>query len=263
VDLNKLAAVVAALCLLAAAASAGVLLTMESQTPGQEGQAQQKIYLGGDRIRVEAENSGDFDVVIFRQDLGVFWIVDPEEKSYTELTRDDLEQLSTRLQQMTEMLKAQLQELPPEQREQIEQMMGSQGLKPVEPTFEKVASGETVGDWTADKYVGTLNGVKQVELWTADYRELGLKAEDFQVLEEMGKMFEAFSQDAAALFKVRTEAGEGHFSGLPVKTVNFSAGQPAGETVVQEVKKQDFKPALFEVPEGYKKETMSDKMQEE
>src|SRR5690349_4762187 len=44
--------------------------------------------------------------------------------------------------------------------------------------------------------------------------------------------------------------------GIPVKTIAYRDGQPAFQSEVKEVKKQDFAAAIFEVPAGLAKKQM-------
>lgn len=93
----------------AAQAQAGVLMVNVSKSFDQPDQARtDKIYIDKDRVRVE-ENAGQ--IAVFRQDKEVFWTIDPQTKTYTEMTRQDLEKLKSRMDEATRQMDEQMKNL--------------------------------------------------------------------------------------------------------------------------------------------------------
>jgi hypothetical protein len=251
---KTLFAVLCAATMGAMAAQAGVVIV---NTETQTGQAavQNKTYLDKDRVRIELKGQSADQMFIFRQDKGVFWFVDNSAKTYTEMTKADLDNMLNAVKQM----ETNLQMIPAEQRAEI--MKSMQGQIPFavpRPTYTKAASGEKAGQWTCDKYEGTLDGKKYEDVWTTDLKKLGLAAEDFTVLQEMGKFFEGFAKNAGNFFKVGSDewAQGGGYAGVPVKTIMYTDGKAASTREIKEIKRQDLAVALFELPTGYAKKEM-------
>jgi len=106
-----------------------------------------------------------------------------------------------------------LKDLPPEQRQMMEQYMkGMTPGKAPEITYKKVATGQKVGAWTTMQYQGTREGEKVSEVWTADWKALGLAKEDFTVLQDMSKFWESMIKSSQGFFKVEGETVD--FPGL-------------------------------------------------
>jgi hypothetical protein len=243
-----------AMILGAVAAQAGVMMVNIDTQIGQAAM-QNKTYLDKDKVRIELESKDAGQVFIFRQDKQVFWFIDTKAKTYTEMTKADLDNMLNAVKQMEENLKM----IPEEQRAEI--MKSMQGQIPFavpHPVYKKTATGEKVGQWTCDKYEGTLDGNKYDEVWTADAKKLGLAAEDFTVMAEMAKFFEGFAKGAGSFFKVGSDewAQGGGYAGMPVKSIMYTNGTAASTRELKEIKRQNLAAKLFELPDGLTKKEM-------
>ena len=109
-------------------------------------------------------------MAIFDGGKQVLYIVDPARKTYMEMTKADVDQLSAQLQGAMAQMKAQLEKLPPAQRAQMEAMM-----KGVQRTR---TGSDTVGRWTCDKYDLTQGGRKIGEVCTVNATTLGFGTTD-------------------------------------------------------------------------------------
>ena len=245
---------------------AGVLMvsvTVSSDNP--EEKFEQKAFVDKDRMRVELSGDDVDQIIIFRKDKDVFWFIDNKDQTYFEMTREDLREMKAQVDEAMKEFEAQMKDLPPEQRQMMETMMkGKMPEKAPEMTYKKVASGEKVNQWTCDQYEGFLEGEKKMEMWTTDWKKLGLKPEDFQVMQDMADFFGEFVEDQASFLQVGAESPEmiadkSQFAGLPVKVIDYSEGSEAHTTQLIEVKEQDFASSLFELPAGLKKKDMGTK----
>jgi hypothetical protein len=246
-----------AVVFLAVRAQAGLVILNTNESKGQSGTTtnQEKMCLEKDRIRVEMKGPATDQAFIFRQDKEVFWFIDNNAKTYTEMTKADLENMQTAIKQMQENLK----NLPAEQRAMIQKsMQATMPFSAPHPVYKKVTSGEKVNQWTCDKYEGYLDNKKQDEIWTTDPKKLGFSADDFAVVQEMGKFFEGFTKMSIPFYKVGSEewAKEQGYAGMPVKTISSTNGQATNTREIKEIKRQDLPAALFELPAGLKKSEM-------
>ncbi len=209
------------------------------------------------------EGTGRNDVMIFRGDRQVLWMIDNQAKVYREMTKADVDRIGGQVNEMMAKMQEQLKNMPPQQRQMVEKMMKSRmgGMagtaQPAKTEYTKVASGQEINQWTCDKYEGIREGQKQREVWTAAPGQLGLDMGDFKVMQQMGEFFKGFSRfGSEAPFRVGSEAAqqEGDYSGVPVRQIFYQGGRPTLKTEIKEVRRENFDSSLFELPEGYKKQ---------
>jgi hypothetical protein len=257
---HTLAAVAAALGLAAAPAAAadGVLIAMKT-TRGTTTTTHQ-TEIEKTRMRSEMESNGRKMIMIFDGGAGVMRTIDDQAKTYTEITKADVERLSAQMSGAMAQMQEQLKNLPPEQRARMEAMLQGRGAAmnaiAGPPTEYKKVGTDTVGRWKCDKYEGTKNGEKTSEVCTVDPSAIGFTPGDFEVTKQMAEFFsKMMPQGMESLFRVGTASANG-FSGLPVRMVSFSKGAPSSVTEMTEVGRQNFADSVFAVPAGYTKREM-------
>src|SRR5262249_10927181 len=163
---------------------------------------------------------GTTHVVLFDADKEALYIITPNQKSYSELTKADADRLGAQVNDAMAQMKAQLANMPPEQRAMVEKMMASRmggaGTGAGAKTEYRKVGTDTVGKWTCDKYEGSQNGQKTSEVCTIDPTTLGIGLGDVQVLQQFAEFFKKMIPMAAGGVQGFGEAG---LSGFPVKTV--------------------------------------------
>ena len=255
--------VAAALGLLAlpALAADGVVIVQKTTVGGNPPQTN-RVQIEGHRMRAEvAGASGAQQIIIFDGGKGVFEIVDLAGKTYTEMTKADVEQLGGQMSAAMAQMQAQMKSLPPEQRERIEAMMKGRGMATggAAPKIEyKKVGTDTVGKWTCDKYEGWQEGKKVSDLCTVAPRALGLTDADFAVARDLADFFKNLTKmlpaGATDMLKIGAP-GEQGFQGIPVRSVT----QAAGNTItseMSEISRQSIPDSAFEVPAGFEKRSM-------
>jgi hypothetical protein len=252
--------VLVALCLLATplAADAGVLIVEKTTVAGGAPQTHQ-IQIDKDAMRVEHEvGPGEKGAVVFDGAKQLLWIVNYDKKSYTEMTKADVDRMGQQMGDATARVQEQLRNLPPDQRAQVEAMMKSRGMPGVKAgprtTYRKVGT-DTVGRWTCDRYEGYLEAQKTSELCTVDPKVLGLTAADFDVARKLADYFrQLMPNQAESMFRVG-QGDEQGFSGVPVRRVVLAGSRPSTSEMT-EVSRQTFAPSTFEVPAGFRKQVI-------
>ena len=78
-----------------------------------------KLLVESDRVRIETE-TGRGDVIIFRGDQQVMWIIDNKAKAYREMTKADVDRLGGQVIDMMAKMREQMEKMPPQQREMVE-----------------------------------------------------------------------------------------------------------------------------------------------
>jgi hypothetical protein len=250
------AVVVAAACSLgsiAVQAADGVLI-VEQSTTGTKTQTHQ-IQIAKDRIRAETTGAaGEKQAMVFDGAKQVMWMINYDKKTYSEMTKADVDRLGGQMSDAMTKMQQQMANLPPEQRARIEAMMAGRGMAPgaaPKTEYKKVGT-DKVGKWTCDKYEGSRNGQKTAELCTVDPPALGFTAADLEVAHQLQAFFEKVMPPGADnMFRIGTGQGQ-EFSGVPVRRVSFGATPTTSE--VTAVSRQSFPDATFAVPDGFQKE---------
>jgi hypothetical protein len=233
-------------------ASAGIVMTTQTQNleKPKEQPFIQNTYLEKDMIRMDMKAEKSDMATIFRGDKELFWMIDHKKKTYTEMTKEDLEKIQKAAEELMAKMQDAMKNLP----------KGMQGIMPgaekkSEIIYKKVASGEKVNQWTCDKYEGTRDGKKEVEIWTSDWKKLGLKAENLNGFERMGNFFSSMLKGMSWYYKAGTdEKTTSMYVGFPVKTVSYTKDKAVSQYEIKEIKEQELNSTMFDAPEGYKKE---------
>jgi Domain of unknown function (DUF4412) len=248
---------VAAMCVLTGTlqAASGVLIVSkttssggapDSRLEGALGDRTSRVQIAGTRMRSESTDTrGEKHVMVFDGQKQVLDIIDISKKTYTEMTKDDLEKVADTVAQMQKRMET----MPPAQRAKMEAAMKARPIQ-----YKKTGTG-TVGKWTCDKYEGFDKGQKTSEVCTVDPKVLGFALTDLEVSRQLAEFFKKMMPTAGAqqVFTVGTVADQG-FSGLPVRRTTTIAGREM-TTEITEVSRQTFPDSIFAVPEGFQKQS--------
>jgi hypothetical protein len=211
------------------------------------------------RMRTETVGpNGRKQIMIFDGNAQVMRIIDEGAKTYSEMTKADVERMAAQMSGAMAQMQAQMQNLPPEQRARIEAMMqqgrGMIGAAvPARPEYKKSGT-DKVGRWTCDKYEGTRNGEKASEICTVDPSAFGFAMGDFEITKQFAEFFsKMMPQGMERLFTVGT-SGPAGFSGIPVRSVSYGAdGKQTSTMEMTDATRQSFPDSLFAVPAGFQK----------
>jgi hypothetical protein len=255
---SVLAAVVVCSMTDAAWAADGVLIVQQTTTAS--GPRTNQVQIAKDRMRAEVSGpAGATQVVIFDATKQVIDIVNVERKTYTEMTKADLDNMAAQAQQMMSQVQATMANLPPAQRAQIEAMMAARGMGagasavPAKIEYRKTGT-DHVAKWNCDKYDVYRGPQKTSEVCTVSPAVLGLAAGDIDVMRQLGQFFKQIAAQASTMFDLG-QANDPGFIGVPVRSVMTVAGQPI-TTELTDVSHQTFADSLFVVPDGFQKEDM-------
>lgn len=234
-----------------AQAADGILITQRVTSGGAP--LTVHVQIETTRMRTEmAGPNGATNVMIFDGGKQVLYFVDPARKTYTEMTKADVDRVSAQLQGAMAQMQAQLEKLPPAQRAQMEAMMKG-GVKAValQPT-----GSDKVGSWTCDKYDLTQDGQKFGEVCMVNPTTLGFGATDFDVMRQMGAFYSAMAPLMPTQLPGVSAIDQRGSSDFPVKTV-IMMGQGQMTTEVIEAGRRTFPDSLFAVPAGFTKQDLT------
>jgi hypothetical protein len=242
----------------AAWAAQGVVVVEKTTTNGTPRTSQ--VQMTSQRMRADVGTTGgQQQTVIFDGAKQVMYLVNVERKTYSTMTKADVDQMGAQLSGAMAQMQAAMAGMSPEQRAQMEAMMKGRGMPampgmggpPARPEYTKGGT-QRVGKWTCDVYEMTTAGQKTGELCTVSPQALGFTAADFEVSRQMANFLRGLiPQGADAVFQVGSQ--EQGFSGVPVRRVTTVAGQQI-VSEVESVSRQDVPDSVFAVPEGFQQE---------
>ncbi len=263
-SMKRLVPTALALCALVASAHAanGVVISMKTTSGGSSTTSQ--IQLDANHMRAQmAGRGGGQNGVIFDGTKQTMYIIDDTKKTYSEITKDDLDRLAAQMQQMQSQMQGAMANLTPEQRAQIEGMMRGRGARGMpgmaagavaKPTYKKTGT-DKVGKWTCDKYEGYEGERKTSEVCTVAPGALGLTESDFAVSKDFAKFFSTIVPQASSqIFSLGTLEDRG-FVGFPIRSIEYAAdGSVSGTHELSDVTHQNIPDATFAPPSGYAKQ---------
>src|SRR5581483_10007160 len=178
-------------------AADGILIVQKTTTAG--GTQTHEVQIEQNRMRAETAGMGARggmdagpQAIIFDGAKQTLWIVNEARKTYSEMTKADVDRLGGQMSAMMAQMQEQMKNMPPEQRARMEAMMRGRGAPGAgaapKTTYKKIGS-DTVGKWKCDKYEGYQGDKKVSELCTVEPSVLGFTAADFQVTKELAQFF--------------------------------------------------------------------------
>lgn len=190
------------------------------------------------------------------------YIIDDSEKSYIVLDKAAMEQLAKQVSTAMEKMKEQMAKLPPEQRAQLEQMMGGAATgEGKEWKVDLAATGktETVEGRKCAVWDVTRNGNLDEQICVVPYSALPGKEDLKAVFAKFAKIFEDMAKSVPMLagmmsneFTAQVKAG-----GFPVRSRGYENGKLIDEETLVKVWREEAVPAsMFEIPAGYKQKQL-------
>jgi hypothetical protein len=219
----------------------GIFMTQRVTSGGEPITVQ--VHIDATRMRTEMVGpNGATNVTIFDGGKQVLYIIDPARKTYTEMTKADVDRVGAQLQGATADIQSQLEKLPPAQRADIQAMMKGVELRRT--------GTDKAGRWTCDKYDVILAGQKIGERCTVNLAVLGFTAMDFGVMGQMGAFYSAMAPQMAGQVPGPSGIDPGGSSDFPVKTVMMLPGAITTTELI-EAGRQTLSDSLFAVPAGF------------
>src|SRR5262249_22808502 len=185
-----------------------------------------QIQIDANHMRTEmAGRGGGQNSMVFDGAKQAMYIIDDSKKTYSEITKDDLDKLAEQMRQAQQQMQSAMANVPPEQRAQIEAMMRGRGGRGMpgaptpaaKPTYKKTGT-DKVGKWTCDKYEGYQGDRKTSEVCTVAPASLGFSESDFAVSKDFAKFFSSLSgmmPQRQEIFSLGTLEDRG-FVGVPI-----------------------------------------------
>jgi hypothetical protein len=230
-----------------------------------------KMFADGVLLRIEITSvSSDEDgLVIYRGDRNEMIMADNERLEYYVIDQQTLNQMAAQVSDAMKQMEEMLASLPPEQRAMAEQMMKQRmpGLQPAQEapsTLRKTGESETINGYDCEFYEVLRQGRKTRDMCVAQWDDIEGGREAADAMIRMGKFFEsmhdAFSEAAGSDFMGKQKEVFAHMKelgGYPVYARDYDdTGTLEGESTLTSSRSESIDAAMFEPPEGYRKQDM-------
>ncbi len=233
-------------CVARSAAAAVTLVTKHGDQP------ESTMYIDGDHIRFDmGDGASEVTSVLMDGASKTMTAISGKEKTYTEITEADMKRVRAQL----DALRAQMKNMPPEQRKQLEKMLGSSvDAGQHDWKFDRAGGKKTINGFPCEMYRVLRDGKPAEEdcllLWSAGV----VKKDEFTGLKKIGQtMSDALgvSRNQQQLILID------RYPGLPVSRIPIDDDGTRGpEEQVKSIKQGSLPRSLFEVPKGYTKKAL-------
>lgn len=249
---------------------AGVVFEVETRDFGYSPPVTENstVYAEGIALKMESRNGqqGESDEMIFRGDRREMMVVDHGRRTYMIIDQQFAAKMAGQVQQMAGQMQGMLNNVPPEQRAMMEQMMNNQqapGQMPAKPKVEVHNTGQRakVYGYPCVLLTITQQGRKVRDVWVTNWNNIQGSRELAATFDSMSE----FTQKLLASFPMQGESPMQdnafmtikQMGGFPVATREYRAdGTVASETALRSASVQSINPAIFQPPAGYQADSM-------
>ena len=251
--------IVGSMLALVGSAQAGTVMDIVNRDLANKTETPAKTFAQNGKMRIETGGPQD-SFAIFRDDT--IYTFDPKQKSYMAMDRASIKRLADQLNPALKMLQEQMANMPPEQRAQMEKMLGTKlpdGKEPVEEV-RKTSRTATIAGHTCTYAEILQDGVVQTETCVVPAAQLKGSRELYDAAVKVSALLQDMinSVDLPMLKQMANRQMENfdRLGGVPVLTRTFDGGQPVHEATVKAIRTEALAETLFEIPAGYKKQEL-------
>lgn len=260
-----------AVCLSAVSVNAQGVVITQKETRGSQS-TNTRIQMDKDHIRAESRSGNDETAFVFDGTKKVVRMVNATQKTYSEITTTEIQQMASQVSGMMAQMQAQLQSLPPEQRALVEQMMQGRGGAAMPPGVRgmpgmpamaaaaKVEYRRTgtdkVAQWSCTKYEGSSGGQKTSEVCTVEPSALNLSPSDFGAARQLAEFMKSMMPQMADGLTLNGTADAQGYNGVPVRRTTFKNGAVDTVSEITDIRREAIPASTWDAPTGFRKEAM-------
>lgn len=220
------------------------------------------VYAQDGKMRVESGGPQESFAVFTGDAMNA---INPKERNYVVIDRASMKQLAATMNPALKQLQERLAGMSPEQRAQMEKMLGGQmpgmGGKPVVEEIRKTGKSDKVAGYNCSYSEVLLDGVVASEVCVAPLGALKGGQELVEASAKLGALMDDVLKeiDAPWLKEMASRQVENYskLGGVPVFARSFRDGKPSRESTLQSIVTQSVPASTFEVPAGFtRKEIM-------
>jgi hypothetical protein len=247
---------IAAIVSLATTAHGGTVLETTTRDTAQGTTTLTTTQVQGGKIHIQADDHEGF--AVFRDDT--LYVINTRDKDYVQLDRATIKAMADTINPALKQLQERMATMSPEQKAQIEQMLGGnlpQLDTPAPQQVRRTGRSGKVAQYTCN-YVEIVEGSTVTdEFCVVTPSTLPGGEEVMAATTRMSQLMRDIFKDVDAPWLRQTVDRQlqnfDQLGGIPVATKHFDAGKPVNETTLTGVRQLALKEAVFEIPAGYKR----------
>ncbi|HEY2900349.1 MAG TPA: hypothetical protein VGL59_07225 [Polyangia bacterium] len=250
----------------AMAARAGVTIVF------QHGAAEPSTAeIEGDHARIDSPMRQKFTAVIVDAAGKKMTMVDDNTKSYVDITEEDMKKFRGQLEAMRSQMQERLKNLPPEQRQKMEALMGKMGNGPGNGAaggkpekhvfkFDSMGQKKTVNGMSCQMFKVNRDGKPFEQDCISPWSAGLLKKSDFESMRKFGQeMAQGMGMKGGGSGQLFEDMDQ--YPGIPVSRVRLNDDGTLGEEdQIKSISRGSIAAARFAVPAGYAKKDVSSLM---
>jgi hypothetical protein len=198
---------------------------------------------------------------IFKDDT--LYVLNTKDKTYNAMDRASMQKMAEQISPALKQMQEQLAKMPPEQRAQVEKMMGQSAPgtgKETTQEFRKTSRTDKVAGYSCS-YVEMLeDNVMQNEFCVVPTATLKGSADLMAAAQKMQAMLEDMLKtlDSPMMKQMiaRQQTNYAQLGGIPVLTRRYENGKATVETTLRSIHSESLPASAFEIPAGYTKQDM-------
>jgi hypothetical protein len=212
----------------------------------------------GGMMRVETQPTES--MMIFKDDT--IYAISHKDKTYVAMDRATMKRMAEQINPHLKMLQEQMKNMSPEQRAQMEKMLGRSlpGTEESKQEIKRTSRNDKISGYSCTFVEVRENGVLTDEMCIAAGSALKGSADLLAAAKKMTAVMEDMmaSMDAPWLKQMAQKQMQNFeaLGGIPVLSRHFVDGKPQSETTVNNISNETLAAALFEIPAGYTKKDM-------
>lgn len=216
------------------------------------------FYFHSDHLRMDTRTGETVEQsVLYNRSEETVYMVDHTSKKYFRLNREVAATLKERIEMMKKMAEERIAQMPPEQQEMARKMMAQQ-MGNIEADYGIEATGEEseINNYSCAEYVMTEDGETKRKMWVASYDDLEINKKEVGCLEEFSELMASFAESMGSNLGDSNFLYQKEIKGLPVRSIDYDYGNPAGQTNVVKVETYTPDQAFFALPSGYAEQSL-------
>ncbi len=220
----------------------------------QTGQEQSAIAIKDGKMRMDNGRSSSWTLFDAKDDSLI--TVDPDDKTWTSLDEETMQKAAGQMSAAMAKMRAQLDQMPPEQRAMMEKMMG--GMANTGKTMMQMKvdrTGKTLhkGGYDCQQVFVSVGNLSRSEMCVVDPNALDLPAADRKTLNALQARMKKFAESISKSFGGSFAFDFGSLGGIPVYMKPDS--EQSGE-VLKDVSHSAIDDEVFDIPKGYREKKL-------
>lgn len=216
----------------------------------------------GGMLRVEAQPNES--TMIFKDDT--IYAISHRDKSYIAMDRASMKRMAEQINPALQALQARMKTMTPEQRAQMEKMLGGRlpkgmGEPEKQQQITRTSRNDKINGHSCTYVEVHEDGVLTDELCVVPGNALKGSAELMSAAKSMSALMQDMmaGMDAPWLKQMAHKQMQNFeaLGGIPVLTRHFVDGKPRNETTLASINSETLAASLFEIPAGYSKKDMT------